>query len=252
MLELLLAFVLSTAIGVERELRQKSAGLRTHTLVGIGTAVFVEASKYGFADVLPPGHPGYDPSRIAAQIVSGIGFIGGGLIFVRRDAVRGLTTAASVWLTCAVAMASAAGLPWLALSATAMHFIVAYGYTPLLRFFGGPPPRTVEVHLTYLAARGVLPTVLVTCTGAGFQVSDVSVHRIGTDEEPPGKSEQHALLAAEAWAGGPAAGRVPEIRTTSVMLGLEGSGDPYALIARLTELRGVLTVAGGDGGQLPE
>jgi putative Mg2+ transporter-C (MgtC) family protein len=91
-----LAFGLSSLIGLEREWRQKSAGLRTHTLVGTGAALLVVVSKYGFSDVLGP-HVILDPSRVAAGIVSGIGFIGGGLIFVRGDAVRGLTTAAIVW-----------------------------------------------------------------------------------------------------------------------------------------------------------
>ena len=94
-----LALVLSASIGLDRELRQKSAGLRTYTLVGVGSALFMLISKYGFFDVLKPGEVILDPSRVAAQIVSGIGFIGAGLIFVRRDSVRGLTTAAGVWLT---------------------------------------------------------------------------------------------------------------------------------------------------------
>jgi putative Mg2+ transporter-C (MgtC) family protein len=98
--ELVLALVLSAAIGLEREIRQKSAGLRTHTLVGLGAALIFIVSKYGFFDVVGDD-VNLDPSRVAAQIVSGIGFIGGGLIFVRRDAVRGLTTAAVVWLTTA-------------------------------------------------------------------------------------------------------------------------------------------------------
>ena len=95
LLPVALALVLSMLIGLEREAGAKSAGLRTHALVGVGAAVFMLISKYGFADLL-------DPSRVAAQIVSGIGFIGGGLIFVRQDAVRGLTTAATIWLVAAV------------------------------------------------------------------------------------------------------------------------------------------------------
>ena len=87
--ELGLAFVLSSLIGLEREVRQKAAGLRTHTLVGVGSALFVIVSKYGFTDVLDPNLTAFDPSRVAAQVVSGIGFIGGGLIFVRGDLVRG-------------------------------------------------------------------------------------------------------------------------------------------------------------------
>jgi putative Mg2+ transporter-C (MgtC) family protein len=103
--ELGLAMVLSAAIGLEREIRQKSAGLRTHTLVGFAAALIMLVSEYGFFDVLS-AHVTLDPSRIAAQIVSGIGFIGGGLIFIRRGAVRGLTTAAVIWLTAAVGMAA--------------------------------------------------------------------------------------------------------------------------------------------------
>src|SRR6478609_1597471 len=112
-----LALALSAAIGLERELSQKSAGLRTYTLVGLGSALFMIISKYGFYDVLGEDVV-LDPSRVAAQIVSGIGFIGAGLIFVRRDSVRGLTTAAGVWLTAAVGAAAGAGMPVLAIVTT--------------------------------------------------------------------------------------------------------------------------------------
>ena len=104
--ELALAFVLSALIGLEREIRQKSAGLRTYTLVGVSSALIMLVSKYGFTDILENGRVVHDPSRVAAQIVSGIGFIGGGVIFVRKDLVRGLTTASIVWLTAAIGMAA--------------------------------------------------------------------------------------------------------------------------------------------------
>jgi hypothetical protein len=117
--ELGLAFVLSSLIGLEREWRQKSAGLRTHTLVGMGAALFIIIGKYGFNDVLSDGRVILDPSRIAAGVVSGIGFIGGGLLFVRGDIVRGLTTAAIVWMTAAIGMACGAALVLLALAVTA-------------------------------------------------------------------------------------------------------------------------------------
>src|SRR6201991_3763712 len=103
-----LALALSASIGLDREMRQKSAGLRTYTLVGVGSALFMLISKYGFFDVLKENEVILAPSRVAAQIVSGIGFIGAGLIFVRRDSVRGLTTAAGIWLTAAVGAAGAA------------------------------------------------------------------------------------------------------------------------------------------------
>ena len=137
--ELAVALVLSALIGLEREVRQKSAGLRTHTLVGFASALIVLVSKYGFTDVLSE-HITLDPSRVAAQIVSGIGFIGGGLIFVRRDAVRGLTTAAVVWLTAAVGMAAGAGLLLLAVLVTAGHFLVVFGFTPLVARQRRPAP----------------------------------------------------------------------------------------------------------------
>ena len=92
--ELGVALLLSAVIGLEREVRGKDAGLRTHTLVGVGSALFILVSKYGFTDVLEKQIVVLDPSRMAAQIVSGIGFIGAGLIFVNRGSVRGLTTAA--------------------------------------------------------------------------------------------------------------------------------------------------------------
>jgi putative Mg2+ transporter-C (MgtC) family protein len=131
--ELALALVLSSLIGLEREFRAKSAGLRTHTLVGVAAALIMLVSKYGFGDTIVKYAVVLDPSRVAAQIVSGIGFIGGGLIFVQRDVVRGLTTAAIIWLTAAVGMACGAGLPLLALFVTGAHFLVVYAYTPLAR-----------------------------------------------------------------------------------------------------------------------
>src|ERR1700744_6817999 len=123
--ELGAALLLSACIGVEREIRQKNAGLRTHTLVGLGAALFMLVSKYGFNDVLVAGRIILDPSRVAAQIVSGVGFLGAGLIFVRRDSVRGLTTAAGIWVTAAVGAAAGAGLPVLAVLATGIYFLVA-------------------------------------------------------------------------------------------------------------------------------
>ena len=93
--ELTLALVLSALVRLEREVRQKAAGLRTYTLVGVSAALFMLISKYGLMDVIENNRVVVDPSRVAAQIVSGIGFIGG-VIFMLRDVVRGLTTAASV------------------------------------------------------------------------------------------------------------------------------------------------------------
>ncbi len=131
--ELGLAFALSALIGLEREFRQKAAGLRTHTLVGVAAALFMLVSKYGFSDVVLAGRITLDPSRVAAQIVSGIGFLGAGIIFVRRDAVRGLTTAAVAWLVAAIGMACGGGLAGLAAVVTALYFVALYAVPAVVR-----------------------------------------------------------------------------------------------------------------------
>jgi putative Mg2+ transporter-C (MgtC) family protein len=111
LLRLAVAAALGGAIGLERELDEKSAGLRTHILVCVGSALFTLVSAYGFRDFLVNGGSVVrtDPARIAAQIVTGIGFLGAGVIFRQGFTVRGLTTAASLWLVAAVGMAAGAG-----------------------------------------------------------------------------------------------------------------------------------------------
>ncbi|AWN15262.1 MgtC/SapB family protein [Salinisphaera sp. LB1] len=178
--ELALAFVLSSLIGLEREFRMKSAGLRTHALVGIGAALIMLVSKYGFGDVTGGVHVSFDPSRVAAQIVSGIGFIGGGLIFVRGDAVRGLTTAAVVWLTAAIGMACAAGLPVLAIIATAAHFTAIYVYTPFNRRVLN---RDFVVQLTYRVREDVMHRVFKRCAEQKFTISDISMPDTANDDD---------------------------------------------------------------------
>lgn len=148
--ELGLAFLLSALIGLEREIRRKSAGLRTYTIVGTSAALFLLISKYGFDDVLVPGHVVLDPSRVAAQIVTGIGFIGAGVIFVQGTYVKGLTTAATVWLVTAIGMACGSGLLLLALVTAGLYFIIALGFPWLLRRVipGRPTPAELgaEAH----------------------------------------------------------------------------------------------------------
>ena len=168
--ELALAFVMSSAIGLEREMKMKSAGLRTCTLIGIAAALITLISKYGFSDVLLDGRIVLDPSRVAAQIVSGIGFIGGGLIFVRQDIAHGLTTAATVWLVAAVGMACGAGLPVLAGCVTLAHFVVVYAYTPLInRLQSG----YCELELTYAPGGDGLRHAIELCVNNGFAILDI-------------------------------------------------------------------------------
>lgn len=179
--ELALALVLSSIIGLEREFRAKSAGLRTHTLVGVAAALIMLVSKYGFGDTIIKNAVVLDPSRVAAQIVSGIGFIGGGLIFVQRDIVRGLTTAAIIWLTAAVGMACGAGLPLLALFVTAAHFLVAFGYRQLETQILS---EGAELHVQYTPGKGAVEKVMQMCTGRGYSIQQLAVeHAQGTAED---------------------------------------------------------------------
>jgi putative Mg2+ transporter-C (MgtC) family protein len=147
-LELGTAFLLSAAIGLEREIRQKSAGLRTYTVVGTTAALFLLIPKYGFTDVLAADRVVLDPSRVAAQIVTGIGFIGAGLIFVKGDRVTGLTTAATVWLVTGAGMACGAGLPLLAVAVTAAYFVVAFVFPRIVRLLPGEPMPTEQSDVT--------------------------------------------------------------------------------------------------------
>ncbi len=118
--QIVLALLLGGVIGFERERRNKPAGLRTHMLVAAGTTAFTLASMYGFG-----GAP-RDPSRVAAQIVSGVGFLGAGTIFRSGSEVRGLTTAATIWLVAALGMLVGTGMYWLAISSTALAWLVLH------------------------------------------------------------------------------------------------------------------------------
>ncbi|KAB1970590.1 MgtC/SapB family protein [Lacticaseibacillus casei] len=119
-IRLLVAAFCGFAIGFERKNRFKNAGIRTHMIVALGSALIMIVSKYGFFDILNLKNIALDPSRVAAQIVSGVSFLGAGAILVRHNNVNGLTTAAGVWTTAAVGMAIGAKLYILGLSATAL------------------------------------------------------------------------------------------------------------------------------------
>jgi putative Mg2+ transporter-C (MgtC) family protein len=108
-LRLLAAVALCSLIGFERSARDEAAGLRTHALVGLGAALFTLVSAYGFTNFATAGNPQPDPTRIAAQIVSGIGFLGAGAIIRQGVSVRGVTTASSLWIVAAIGMATGAG-----------------------------------------------------------------------------------------------------------------------------------------------
>ena len=119
-LRIFIAGLLGGAIGLEREYRAKEAGFRTHFLVSLGSGLFMILSAYGFSDVIINEATRHDVSRIAAQVVSGIGFIGAGCIIFQKHAGRGLTTAAGLWVAAAIGMAAGAGMYAVAVAATIM------------------------------------------------------------------------------------------------------------------------------------
>ena len=138
-----LAALCSGMIGYERETAQKSAGLRTHTLVGVGAALFTVASIIGFDSS--------DQSRVAAQIVTGVGFLGAGAIFREGAVVSGLTTAAGLWVVAAIGMAAGAGSYWLASIGTGVTLATLYGLLAADAAIARSKtkvPRRLEVHVT--------------------------------------------------------------------------------------------------------
>jgi putative Mg2+ transporter-C (MgtC) family protein len=150
---LILAAALGSVIGVERERLSWAAGLRTHMLVCVGSALIMIVSAFGFADVLGAQNVVLDPSRMAAQVVSGIGFLGAGSILLRGEIVRGLTTAASLWSVAAIGLAVGGGMYTASIAATVIILIILAGIKPLERRFITVKQRR---QLTLLVERGAL------------------------------------------------------------------------------------------------
>jgi len=234
--ELTLAFVLSALVGLEREIRQKSAGLRTYTLVGVSAALFMLISKYGFMDVLSNGRVVVDPSRVAAQVVSGIGFIGGGVIFMRRDVVRGLTTAASVWLTAALGMACGAGLPVLAIATAFGHFIIMFVFPRLVALLPKERRTAKRIRIAYQDGRGLLRTILIACTQLRFAIDHVEIERNGAYSLLAEQARDRADLEGVAIEGSPERGVVV------LCMNVKGKRPISHLIAKLTDIDGVVGV----------
>ena len=175
LLRLLIAAGLGGAIGLERELRDHEAGFRTHLIVSLGACVFTLVSAYGWTDWTFSNTSGvvYDPTRIAAQIVTGIGFLGAGAIIVRGISVRGLTTAATLWVVAAIGMASATGYYAVAVGASAL-VLVSLGPLKLVssRLVSRVRPEEAELGIR-LAPEGEATRVLEAIEKLGAQISYV-------------------------------------------------------------------------------
>lgn len=218
-----LAFVLCSLIGLERQLRQKAAGYRTHVLVGIGSCAFTLVSGLGFSLT---GGPGGDPGRVAAQVVSGIGFLGAGVIFKGRSAVRGLTTAATIWVAAAVGMAAGAGLVSLAIMLTLLHLVTLFVVAPLARLIPTPDGRRT-VAITYSDGKGVLRDILGAASDMGFSTTIDETTRVNGAPTPQVK------VTARFYGKNPISDLIPELLELDGVIGVrvhvqtdhDGDGD---------------------------
>jgi putative Mg2+ transporter-C (MgtC) family protein len=206
LLRLSLAAVLGGMIGAERELRDREAGLRTHLLVSLGSALFTIVGAYGFHAFLNSGASVVraDPTRIAAQIVTGIGFLGAGAIIRHGLSVRGLTTAATLWVVAAVGMAAGAGYYSVAAITTALVLIALYplrilAYLIIRRF------RVEDGRLLVELPAGQTPGAVIDAVeriGARIESIDVSTEgdrrRVELDVELPRDTVAAALVATVA------------------------------------------------------
>ena len=142
-IRILLAGICGAIIGLERRKRFKDAGIRTHLILSIGCAVIMIVSKYAFSDVLD-----YDAARVASNIISGVGFLGAGVIFVKSGSVRGLTTAAGIWTTAAIGMAIGAGFYFLGIGVTILLVLLQ-----LLLYRLVPALESIEVAELLIKAK---------------------------------------------------------------------------------------------------
>jgi putative Mg2+ transporter-C (MgtC) family protein len=218
LLRLVLAAVLGSAVGLERELREREAGLRTHLLVSLGSALFTVVSAYGFHDFLVRGGTEVrtDPTRIAAQIVTGIGFLGAGAIIRQGLSVRGLTTAATLWVVAAIGMAVGAGYYSAAVIGT-VAAVIALGPLRIVAF------RVVRRY------RGQVDRLVV--------------------QLPAGESPAALVDAIERFGGRIDAMEVTyeaDRRTVVVDVGMRAGMNPPAIVSAVAELEGILEVRWSD------
>ncbi len=198
LLRLGVACGLGAAIGLEREIRDREAGVRTHLLVSLGAALFTIVSAFGFHDFLIANDQivRTDPSRIAAQIVTGIGFLGAGAILREGVSVRGLTTAATLWVVAAIGMACGAGYYWPAVAATALTILalwplrtVAYRLIEQIR----PEENRITVELREREAIGHLLALVQNVRD--IEVRDQADRRVVQLDTPDADEELVSRLA---------------------------------------------------------
>jgi uncharacterized membrane protein YhiD involved in acid resistance len=198
---LVLSAILGAIIGLERELRAHPAGIRTHLLVSLGSALFTVVSIFGFLDVAGLGaNAQADPTRVAAQVVSGIGFLGAGAIIKYGTSIRGLTTAGSLWATAAIGMAAGAGMAGIAIVGWA---VVLFSLWPLDRIVERIQSGSDETIRVRLRLRGLRSLGQVTDEFAkmGVEVTEVRGEWLADDRylveldlRPSGRTRTEGLI----------------------------------------------------------
>jgi putative Mg2+ transporter-C (MgtC) family protein len=174
MLRLLVALVLGAIVGLERERQERAAGLRTVTMVSLGSALFTIVGAYGFSQT--------DPSRVAAQIVTGIGFLGAGTIFLRKDLVRGLTTAATIWAVAAIGMAAGTAQYLTAFFTTLLILAVLMVLKPIeKRFF--KRPSEAQVSLIVPRGEGEIEKVRAALAAIGAFPVSIRIHELNETDD---------------------------------------------------------------------
>ena len=186
---LAVAAVLGCAIGFERERLLWAAGIRTHMLVSVGACLLMIVSAYGFQHVLTEPHVILDPSRIAAQVVSGIGFLGAGAILLRGQVVRGLTTAASIWAVAAVGLAAGGGLFFAATISTAIILAILAGMKPLEEVYRS---RAQSGVIEVTAERGAIGSDRIK-KQSGLRADQI--RRLVIEDDDPGQVKVEIALA---------------------------------------------------------
>jgi putative Mg2+ transporter-C (MgtC) family protein len=174
MLRLLAALVLGAVVGLERERQERAAGLRTVAMVSLGSCLFTIIGVYGFGQT--------DPSRVAAQIVTGIGFLGAGTIFLRKDLVRGLTTAATIWSVAAIGMAAGTAQYIIALFTTLLILSVLMVLKPIERRFF-KRPNEAQLSLVVPRAEGEIERVRAALAAIGAFPMSIRIHEISETDD---------------------------------------------------------------------
>jgi putative Mg2+ transporter-C (MgtC) family protein len=210
LLRLGVAALLGSAIGLDRQRLDKSAGLRTHMLVSVGSALAMIVSAYGFDRVLQPGRIALDPSRVAAQVVSGIGFLGAGTIVVRKMSVHGLTTAASIWAVATIGMAAGGALYLAAAAATLIMLVILTVIKPLEdRLIGHGHVERRTLKLT------VAESFAIEAIEARFHQASVEVIGVRIrDGDAPGERDFHVTCGVVSASSA--------LRLAAALKGLEG------------------------------